>query len=95
MVVVGDADFLDDRFLRNAPENLVFAMNAVDWLAQTEALLDIRSKTPTPRPLVFESNLEKQAVKYLNLVGLPLAFVLFGTIRLMRRRRKTRRGYGE
>ncbi len=49
---------------------------------------------PTPRPLVFESNLEMQALKYLNLIGVPLAFVLFGALRLVRRRRLTRREYG-
>ncbi len=93
-VIVGDADFLTDQFLRNAPEGLIFALNAIDWLTQTEALLDIRSKQPTPRPLVFESNLEMQAVKYANLVGVPLFFVLLGALRLLRRRRLTRRTYG-
>lgn len=93
-VVVGDADFLADNFVRNSPENLVFALNAVDWLTQTEALLAIRSKTPTPRPLLFESDLERGILKYINLVGVPLAFVLFGAFRMMRRRRLTRRTYG-
>jgi ABC-2 type transport system permease protein len=94
VVIVGDADFLSDQFLRNAPQNLVFALNALDWLTQTEALLTIRSKMPTPRPLVFESNLEMQALKYLNLIGVPLGFVLFGAVRLVRRRRLTRHEYG-
>ncbi len=94
-VIVGDADFLTDQFVRNAPESLIFALNAIDWLTQTEALLDIRSKQPTPRPLVFESNLEMQTVKYANLAGVPLFFVLLGTLRLFRRRRLTRRTYGE
>jgi len=95
VVVVGDADFLADQFIGNAPEGVLFALNAVDWLTQTEALLGIRSKQPTPRPLVFESNFQMQMVKYLNLIGVPLAFVLFGTVRLLRRRRTTRRKYGE
>ncbi len=95
VVIVGDADFLADQFIGNAPEGVLFALNAVDWLTQTDALLGIRSKQPTPRPLVFESNLEMQMVKYLNLIGVPLAFVLLGTVRLLRRRRTTRRKYGE
>ena len=93
VVVVGDSDFLMDQFLRNSPEGAIFALNAIDWLTQTNALLGIRSKQPTPRPLVFESNFEMQAIKYLNLIGVPLAFVLFGAIRLLRRRRLTRRAY--
>jgi ABC-2 type transport system permease protein len=94
-VLVGDADFLSDQFIGNAPESALFGLNALDWLTQTDALLDIRSKQPTARPLVFESNLEMQAVKYVNLIGVPLAFVLLGTVRLLRRRRMTRRKYGE
>ena len=94
VVIVGDTDFLVDQFLQNSPENLIFALNALDWLTQTEALLGIRSKTPTPRPLVFQSSFQMQAVKYLNLIGVPLAFVLFGAARLLRRRRLTRREYG-
>jgi ABC-2 type transport system permease protein len=95
VVIVGDADFLGDQFARNAPESLIFALNALDWLTQTDALLGIRSKQPTPRPLVFKSNLQMQAVKYVNLIGVPLAFVLLGAGRLIRRRRLTRRNYGE
>jgi len=92
-VVVGDSDFLMDQFLRGTPEGAIFALNALDWLTQTDALLGIRSKQPTPRPLVFESNLEMQAVKYLNLIGVPLAFIILGVVRLFRRRRLTRRTY--
>ena len=93
LVLVGDSDFLIDQFARNAPENVVFALNALDWLTQSDALLTIRSKTPTPRPLVFESSLQMQAMKYFNLIGVPLAFVLFGAVRLLRRRRLSRREY--
>jgi ABC-2 type transport system permease protein len=93
-VVVGDSDFLTDQFLRGLPENLIFGLNAVDWLAQSEALLNIRAKTPTPRPLVFQSSYQMQLVKYLNLAGVPLLFVLMGTIRLLKRRALSRREYG-
>ncbi len=94
VVVVGDADFLNDAFVRNAPENVLFALNALDWLTQSDALLEIRSKAATPRPLVFASDVQQAAVRYINLIGVPLAFVLFGAFRLMRRRRLTRRTYG-
>ncbi|MGD2154865.1 MAG: Gldg family protein [Gemmatimonadales bacterium] len=95
VVVVGDADFLTDAFVRNASENVIFALNAIDWLTQSDALLSIRSKQRTPRPLVFESDATRQAIKYLNLIGVPLVFVLFGAVRLMQRRAMTRRTYGQ
>jgi ABC-2 type transport system permease protein len=93
VVVVGDADFLTDGFVRNSPENMLFALAALDWLTQSDALLAIRSKQPTPRPLVFQSNVAMQTVKYINLIGVPLLFVLFGALRLLQRRTLTRRTY--
>ena len=47
-VVVGSIDFATDRFVQLAPENLAFALNAVDWLAQDEELIAIRSKDRRP-----------------------------------------------
>ncbi len=94
LVIVGDADFLSDQYVRNSLANAIFGLNALDWLTQSEDLVSIRSKAPTPRPLVFASDFQKQMIKYLNLAGVPLAFVVFGTVRLFRRRRLSRRQYG-
>jgi ABC-type uncharacterized transport system involved in gliding motility auxiliary subunit len=91
--VVGSLDFATDRFVRTAPENLAFTLNAVDWLAQDEDLIAIRSKDRRPAPLLFESSAVREAVKYANLVGLPLLVGLIGVVRLVRRRRKTREAY--
>ncbi|HZM28415.1 MAG TPA: Gldg family protein, partial [Gemmatimonadales bacterium] len=44
VVVVGSTDFINDRFVSRAPDNLSLALNAVDWLAQDDALIAIRSK---------------------------------------------------
>src|SRR4029077_11380832 len=55
LVVVGNGEFASDRFAQNSPENLNFALNAVDWLAQDEALISIRSKDrAAPPPAVSE-----------------------------------------
>ncbi len=93
VVVVGSLDFATDRFVRTAPENLAFTLNAVDWLAQDEALIAIRSKDRRPPPLLFPSPAMREGVKYANLVGLPLLVGLVGVIRLIRRRRRTRETY--
>jgi ABC-type uncharacterized transport system involved in gliding motility auxiliary subunit len=69
------------------------ALNAVDWLAQDEALISIRAKDRRPPQLVFTSNATRQGVKYANVVGIPLLVALAGLIRLTRRRRKTREPY--
>jgi ABC-type uncharacterized transport system involved in gliding motility auxiliary subunit/ABC-type transport system involved in multi-copper enzyme maturation permease subunit len=93
LIVVGNADFVTDHFVQGAPENLAFALNAVDWLAQDESLIAIRSKDRAPTPLVFTSAAERDGVKYLNLIGVPLLVALIGIVRLANRRRKTREPY--
>jgi ABC-type uncharacterized transport system involved in gliding motility auxiliary subunit len=93
IVAISDADFASDRSARGAPENLAVTLNAVDWLAQDEALITIRAKDRRPPPLVFTSNTARQGVKYANMIGVPLLVALFGLIRLARRRRKTREPY--
>ncbi len=93
VIVVGSADFASDRFAQSAPENLAFALNGIDWLAQDEALITIRSKDRRPPGLLFSSIGTREAVKYSNLVGLPLLVAVGGLVRLIRRRRKTRETY--
>ena len=93
LVVVGSLDFTTDRFVRTAPENLAFTLNAVDWLAQDEALIAIRSKDRRPPPLLFTSAASRETVKYANLIGLPVVVALAGLVRLIRRRRRTREPY--
>jgi ABC-type uncharacterized transport system involved in gliding motility auxiliary subunit len=90
---VGSVEFATDRFVQTAQENLSFALNAVDWLAQDEALIAIRSKDRRPPSLLFGSDVEREAVKYANVFGVPLAVALFGLVRLLRRRRRTREPY--
>jgi ABC-type uncharacterized transport system involved in gliding motility auxiliary subunit len=92
-VVVGSLDFATDRFVSSAPENLAFTLNAIDWLAQDEGLIAIRSKDRRPVPLVFASATQRDAAKYLNLIGLPLLVAAVGAAHLIRRRRRTREQY--
>ncbi len=92
LVVVGNSDFVADAQLRSAPENLTFALNVVDWLAEDESLIAIRSKDRSPPPLVLEEG-KRDAVKYANLVGVPVVIILAALLRLLRRKHMTRRVY--
>jgi ABC-type uncharacterized transport system involved in gliding motility auxiliary subunit len=92
-IVVGDAMFATDQFTQHAPDNLAFVLNAVDWLAQDEALISIRSKDRSPPALTFASPALREGVKYANVIGVPLLVAVFGLVHLARRRRKTREGY--
>jgi hypothetical protein len=91
LVVVGDADFLADQFVRSNPQNLIFAANALDWLAQDEILIRIRSKHRTPPILAFKSQLMGNLLKWGNLVGVPLLFAVVGLVRISGRSRRAMR----
>ena len=99
VVVVGDAEFLQDDFVGANPQNLVFAANAIDWLAQDEALIRIRSKNRAPPALAFTSEAQQAGFKWGSLIGVPLLLAALGIIRVTRRvpraRRRWKGAYGE
>jgi ABC-type uncharacterized transport system involved in gliding motility auxiliary subunit len=69
----------------------MFALNAIDWLAQDEALISIRSRDRRPARLLFSSPVLQQGVKYVNLAVLPVLVGVLGLIRLVGRRRRSLR----
>ena len=75
------------RIVSRAQENLALGLNLVDWLAQEDALADIRSKVITTRALIFDSPTQRNIVQYANILGLPLLFIVLGLARYARRRR--------
>ena len=94
IVLLGTASLVRDDMLEGlGPGGWTFFRNAVDWLAQDEALISIRSKDRAPPRLVFQTALARDAAKYGNLIGVPLLFVLFGMFRLARRRASHARVY--
>lgn len=95
MIVVGDASFVETQYIQSNMGNLLFLANAVDWLARDESLINIRSKNRTPPGLVFESDGIKNFLKWGNLVGVPLLFVLLGFVRVTGRRRRAEARWGE
>lgn len=69
--------------------NLRFLFNVMDWAIQNDALVEIRSKEYTPRPLDRIEDSTKRTIKYANILGVPALFVAFGIVRwALRRRRK-------
>jgi ABC-type uncharacterized transport system involved in gliding motility auxiliary subunit/ABC-type transport system involved in multi-copper enzyme maturation permease subunit len=93
LVVVGNPDFASDKWAGSARQNVAFALNAVDWLAQEEGLIAIRAKDRSPPTLVFEGERTADLIHYGNLIGVPFLLSLFGAFRLLRRKRLTRRSY--
>jgi gliding motility-associatede transport system auxiliary component len=81
LVLVGDGDFPRDGYLRFFPSNGTFFLNLVDWLAQDEALIGIRAKNEDNRPLRQIDDSKLAWVKYGNVLGVPLLFILLGVAR--------------
>jgi len=93
LVVIANHEFVTDQWIRNAPQNGTFLLNAVDWLAQDEGLIEIRSKDRSPPPLVFESATVRDFIRYGNVFGIPLLIVLAAFFRMLKRKQKMRQQY--
>ena len=95
IVVVGTAQLL----IQLNPNSVNFFLNTVDWLTLGDALIGIRSQTITDRPLQIKtrsgefrevSGIEKNFIKYLCTVGIPLLVVIFGLVRYFLKSRAKR-----
>ena len=93
IVAIGDSEWLSDPFINRAQENLALGLNLIDWLAQEEALAEIRSKVITTRSLTFSSPTHRNIVQLANVAGLPLIFIALGFARYIARRGKGMRTY--
>ncbi len=94
IVVAADSDWIADGLAGRYSENLALGLNLVDWLAQEDALAAIRSKIVAARQLEFSSPTHQNVVQYVNIVGIPIVFVLVGLGMSLRRRREGMKVYG-
>ena len=92
LVVIGDAEFANDeyvqlaRFLQFYQAGAQLLFNAISWTVEDEALAPLRLKNVSPRPITVKSEATAAAIQWGNIVGLPLAFCLFGVVRWRIRR---------
>lgn len=76
LLVIGAPAFLDDDFTNG--ENLVLILNMLDWISNDEALIELRSRGVTQRPLEELSSAGRSFFKGLWMFGLPMFVVLLG-----------------
>ncbi|MEK6572679.1 MAG: hypothetical protein AABZ61_15000, partial [Bacteroidota bacterium] len=81
IAVVGDGDFVQDQYSGGNKDNIIFASNVVDWLADDIGLAAIRSRETGPKPLAEVSEGTKSLVKGVNLAVPPMLVVLVGVLR--------------
>ena len=92
LVVIGSAAFANDdwtqlaRFLPVYAAGAQLLYNAIGWTVEDEALIPLRSKTMDSRQLPAVSDRKAAVVQWANILGLPVAFCLFGVARWRVRR---------
>lgn len=90
LMVLANSNFLDES-RGGSMSNLNLAANLIDWLAATEDLISIRSKTNTFRPLEKVSEEHRSLMKFAHLFLMPLAVAFIGAIRWRIRAARRRR----
>jgi len=84
IVVVGDADFIDNHHIGNL-YNADFLLNVINWLAEEEAQISIRPKS-TRGSQVFMTPEQTRNIFYLSVLILPEILLLLGLTIWWRRR---------
>jgi gliding-associated putative ABC transporter substrate-binding component GldG len=87
LVVVADADFINDNALMNNQENYVFAMNIIDFLALESDLSSIRSKALSVYPLKTIEDSQKQLIRIAGLLSpILISGILLGGVYFYRKK---------
>jgi ABC-2 type transport system permease protein len=85
-LVVGCGRIAEGRYASGA--NTAFLLNTIDWLAQDEELIEIRSKGISERPLRPTSKIQKRVVTWVDMLLPSLALIVVGMVRWRRREKK-------
>ena len=82
LLLVSDSKFLSDQSGMTVPDNLVFVMNAVDYLAGDEELISLRSREITSRPLQEIEDSTKKGWKWANMLLPSILIIGLGFLQL-------------
>ncbi len=90
ILVVGNSRFITDRFVGSYGygQNMIFAMNAVDFLTLDESLINIRSKLFYDLPLKNLKENDRNIIKFTGILLIPILVIIYGIMRFFARRRK-------
>ncbi|MEL6546931.1 MAG: GldG family protein [Myxococcota bacterium] len=88
LLVAGTSRFIRDELIGRSAVHQNLALNMIDWMLLDEALLEMRTRGLTSAPIEELSDSTRATIRYGNMVGLPLLFVLFGLVRWRMRESK-------
>jgi len=80
--IVGTSGLLKNNVIdpEGTAVNAIFLMNLIDYLNGNEDIAVMRSKAGNLNPLATLSVRSKTAIKYFNIIGLPVIVALFGLV---------------
>ena len=92
LFLIGSSEILKDNILdeQGRSPNAVFLLNTMDYLNDQEDIAVMRSKNQRFNPLKDTNALTRSLLKILNIVGIPVLFVLFGMYIWFRRKSRRR-----
>ncbi len=82
LMVVGDSKLLFDDSGMSVNDNMIFIMNAVDYLAGDEDLISLRSREITNRPLTELEDSTRKKWKWINIILPSLLIIGLGFYKL-------------
>ena len=88
LILVSDSRFLSDDAGMSIPENMVFLMNTVDYLAGEKELIALRSREITNRPLEEIEDGARSRWKWANVLLPSLIIAGLGMYRSKREKDK-------
>jgi len=88
LLVIANNQMITDSSLNEYDSNILLLMNSADWLSWGDALIGIRSRGATDRPIKIPSSGMISFIKFVYMIGLPLLFIFVGFILNWRRKRR-------
>ncbi|PIR94817.1 hypothetical protein COT95_02110, partial [Candidatus Falkowbacteria bacterium CG10_big_fil_rev_8_21_14_0_10_37_6] len=87
IIIIGDANFINDSFAGRYADNVTFMQNIVDFVSLDSDLITIRAKDVSDRPLSEIEDGSKKNIKYFNVFGLTVIVLAFGLTRYYLRKK--------
>ncbi len=86
LLIAGSAALLDNEFIEGS--NTVMVLNMLDWLSYDAALIELRSRGVSQRPLYPLNQAERQFFKSLWIFALPALVLMLGLWRWLALRKR-------
>lgn len=98
IVTITDADFISNSIANSShTDNITFAVNSIEWLADNSGLIQLRNKFTTFSTLKPIGDKAKETIKYLNFLLPIIILALAASLQLRKKRRnsiyRTQSGY--